>query len=88
MLMLTYIGLVVGARWTAWRDSLHYIDYAVAALIVVGGIWLLVRARRGRGSRRDEDGGGVGEAPGPAGSDGDDSAERPAADQPPARTPA
>ena len=90
MLMLTYIGLVVGARWTAWRDSLHYIDYAVAALIVVGGIWLLVRARRGggRGSRRDEDGGGVGEAPGPAGSDGDDSAERPAAGQPPARTPA
>ncbi|MGI8595895.1 MAG: DedA family protein [Thermoleophilaceae bacterium] len=79
MLMLTYIGLAVGERWTAWRDSLHYIDYAVAALIVVGGIWLIVRARRGRGSRR----GGGGEGPG---SDGAGSTGRPSADAPPART--
>lgn len=87
MLMLTYIGLVVGARWTAWRDSLHYIDYAVAALIVVGGIWLIVRARRGRGSRGGKGGSG-GEAPGSAGSDGAGSPERPASDAPAARTPA
>ncbi len=46
MLTLTYIGLVVGERWTRWRDSLHYVDYAVAALIVIGVAWLLIRRRR------------------------------------------
>jgi membrane protein DedA with SNARE-associated domain len=49
MLMLTWIGLAVGERWTAWRDSLHYIDYVVAVLIVVGIVYLIVRSRRGRG---------------------------------------
>lgn len=46
ILMLTLIGREVGARWETWKDSLHYIDYAVAVLIVFGVIYLLVRHRR------------------------------------------
>jgi membrane protein DedA with SNARE-associated domain len=48
--MLTFIGKQAGAKWTDWQDSLHYIDYAVAVLIVLGAIYLLVRWRRNRGS--------------------------------------
>ena len=47
--MLTYIGFQVGDRWESWKDSLHYIDYVVAAAIVLGVLYLLVRRRR-RGS--------------------------------------
>ena len=45
VLMLTYIGQQAGARWERWKDSLHYVDYAVAALIVFGAAYLLLRAR-------------------------------------------
>ena len=58
--MLTFIGLQVGERWEDWKDSLHYFDYAVAAVIVVGVIWLFIRHRRGRG----QDGGPVTDAAG------------------------
>jgi membrane protein DedA with SNARE-associated domain len=51
--MLTYIGFQVGARWEQWKDSLHYIDYAVLAVIVVGGAWLFVRNRRDRKRPRE-----------------------------------
>jgi membrane protein DedA with SNARE-associated domain len=44
--MLTFIGVQVGERWEQWKDSLHYVDYAIAALIVLGVIYLLVRRRR------------------------------------------
>ncbi len=47
--MLTFIGLQVGENWTQWKDSLHYFDYAVAALIVVGIVYLVVRRRRNGG---------------------------------------
>jgi len=43
---LALIGREVGANWESWKDSLHYVDYAVAALIVVGIIVLVVRRRR------------------------------------------
>jgi membrane protein DedA with SNARE-associated domain len=46
--MLTFIGRQVGDNWESWKDSLHYVDYAVAALIVVGIVFLVVRARRSR----------------------------------------
>ena len=36
ILMLTLIGQAVGENWEQWKDSLHYVDYAVAASIVVG----------------------------------------------------
>ncbi len=46
VLMLTYIGQQAGSRWESWKDSLHYIDYAVAAAIVIGVIYLILRRRR------------------------------------------
>lgn len=48
VLMLGYIGKQAGSRWENWKDSLHYFDYAVAALIVVGVAYLLIRNRRGK----------------------------------------
>jgi membrane protein DedA with SNARE-associated domain len=53
--MLTFIGKQVGANWEDWKDSLHYVDYTVAALIVIGGVYLLVRWRRNRNRARAAD---------------------------------
>jgi membrane protein DedA with SNARE-associated domain len=48
--MLTYIGYQVGDRWEKWKDSLHYVDYAVAGLILLGVAYLVIRHwRRRRG---------------------------------------
>jgi membrane protein DedA with SNARE-associated domain len=47
VLMLGFIGQQVGERWERWKDYLHYFDYAVAAAIVIGIVYLLLR-RRGR----------------------------------------
>jgi membrane protein DedA with SNARE-associated domain len=44
--MLTFIGMQAGDQWKKWRDGLHYVDYVVAAAIVIGAIYLLVRWRR------------------------------------------
>ena len=52
--LLTFIGQQAGERWEDWKDSLHYFDYAVAACIVGGAIYLYIRYRRS---------GGGGEAP-------------------------
>lgn len=46
-------GLVIAGyeardNWTEIKDKLHYIDYTVAALIVIGAIYLTVRWFRGR----------------------------------------
>jgi membrane protein DedA with SNARE-associated domain len=49
ILMLTLIGREVGDKWEDWKDSLHYVDYAVAAGLVLGALWLYIRWRRGRG---------------------------------------
>ena len=51
--MLTFIGQQVGANWENWKDSLHYVDYAVAAAIVVGIVVLIVRNRRDRKRPRE-----------------------------------
>jgi membrane protein DedA with SNARE-associated domain len=51
--MLTWIGREVGANWEDWKNSLHYVDYTVAALIVVGIGILVVRWRRNRGRTAD-----------------------------------
>jgi membrane protein DedA with SNARE-associated domain len=48
ILMLTLIGREVGDNWEQWKDSLHYVDYAVAAALVLGALWLYMRRRRGR----------------------------------------
>ena len=49
VLMLTFIGKQAGDNWEGWKDNLHYVDYAVAAVIVIGVVWLVVRARRRSG---------------------------------------
>jgi membrane protein DedA with SNARE-associated domain len=51
--MLTFIGREVGANWEDWKNSLHYVDYTVAVLIVLGAIYLAVRWRRNRGRAAD-----------------------------------
>ena len=44
--MLAFIGQQAGDRWESWKDSLHYVDYAVAVLIVLAIIYFVVRNRR------------------------------------------
>lgn len=48
VLLLTFIGKEARANWTDWKDGLHYFDYAVAALIVVGIVRFGTRWWRGR----------------------------------------
>jgi membrane protein DedA with SNARE-associated domain len=43
---LVFIGKQAGDNWEDWKEHLHYIDYAVIAMIVLGVGYLLVRARR------------------------------------------
>ena len=50
VLMLTFIGQEAGKNWDDWKDSLHYFDYAVAAAILIGIVYLLIRRRRSKGS--------------------------------------
>ena len=46
--MLAFIGREVGDNWEEWRDYLHYFDYPVAAAILAGIIYFLIK-RRGSG---------------------------------------
>src|SRR3954449_3085858 len=46
--MLAFVGKQAGDNWDSWKDRLHYVDYAVVALIVVGIAYLVVRRRRRR----------------------------------------
>ena len=61
--LLTFIGQQVGDRWGEWKDNLHYVDYAVAAAIVIGAIWLYFRWRRGRGGEPEAAGEPAADAP-------------------------
>jgi membrane protein DedA with SNARE-associated domain len=45
--MLTFIGKEAGDNWEQWKDNLHYVDYAVAAAIVVAAVYFFVKWRRG-----------------------------------------
>lgn len=51
MLLLTYAGRKLGENWRDFQDKLHYVDYAVAAAIVVTAVWLFIRWRRNRAAR-------------------------------------
>jgi membrane protein DedA with SNARE-associated domain len=44
--LLAFVGKQAGKNWEDWKNSLHYVDYAVAALIVVGIVYLVFRRRR------------------------------------------
>jgi membrane protein DedA with SNARE-associated domain len=46
---LGLIGREVGHNWTQWKDALHYVDYVVAAAIVLLILWAIVRWWRRRG---------------------------------------
>lgn len=46
VLMLTLIGKAAGDNWEQWKDSLHYFDYFVAACILGGLVYLVIRSRR------------------------------------------
>jgi membrane protein DedA with SNARE-associated domain len=43
---LGLIGRAVGGQWPTWRHDLEYVDYAVAALIVLAIAYLVVRRLR------------------------------------------
>ena len=47
VLMLALVGREVGDNWESWRKHLHYADYAIVAIVVVGVGYLLLRRRRG-----------------------------------------
>jgi membrane protein DedA with SNARE-associated domain len=49
VLGLTLLGVQVGPSWERWRHRLEYLDYIVAAAIVIGIVYLVIRARRRRG---------------------------------------
>lgn len=49
VLMLAIVGEKVGDNWEDWRHKLGYLDYLVAAAIVVGIVYLIVKRRRGGG---------------------------------------
>jgi membrane protein DedA with SNARE-associated domain len=51
VLLLGFIGRQVGSNWEDWKNHLHYVDYAVLALLVLGAVYLIVR-RRIRGGER------------------------------------
>jgi membrane protein DedA with SNARE-associated domain len=46
VLMLAIVGREVGSHWEDWRSHLHYLDYAVLALIIIAVAYLLIRRRR------------------------------------------
>jgi membrane protein DedA with SNARE-associated domain len=48
VLALAIIGREVGDRWTKWRDALHYVDLAVAALLVLAILYAIARWWRSR----------------------------------------
>jgi membrane protein DedA with SNARE-associated domain len=48
VLMLAFIGKQAGDNWERWKDGLHYVDYAVLALVAVAVVYLVLRRRRAR----------------------------------------
>jgi membrane protein DedA with SNARE-associated domain len=52
--LLTFVGKQAGDRWESWKNSLHYVDYAVLAAVVVGVTYLLLRRRRTPAGEADQ----------------------------------
>jgi membrane protein DedA with SNARE-associated domain len=51
ILMLTLVGKSARDNWDVWKDRLHYVDYGVAVLIVLGAAWFGRRWWRTRRAR-------------------------------------
>ena len=49
---LAAVGLAVGAGWERFHESWRYADYAVVALVVLGALAVVLRARQKRAARR------------------------------------
>ncbi len=49
------VGYAFGTRWETFHENFHYVDYAVAAGIVIGVAYLLVRRRRSSTLSRSAD---------------------------------
>jgi membrane protein DedA with SNARE-associated domain len=47
---LTFIGKQAGDNWDKWKDKLHYVDYAMAVIIVAAVVYVVIRWRRNRGT--------------------------------------
>ncbi len=45
ILALALLGEGVGQNWESWRHHLSYLDYVIAAAIVIGAVWWLLRRR-------------------------------------------
>jgi membrane protein DedA with SNARE-associated domain len=52
ILGLTLVGRAARDNWTDWKDRLHYVDYAVAVLIVLAVVYFGQRWWRARRARR------------------------------------
>jgi membrane protein DedA with SNARE-associated domain len=50
-LMLTLVGKAARDNWDQWKNRLHYVDYGVAALIILAVVWFGLRWWRGRRDR-------------------------------------
>ena len=48
VLLLTFIGKQAGSNWENWKNHLHYLDLAIIGLVVLGVVWLVIRAWRRR----------------------------------------
>jgi membrane protein DedA with SNARE-associated domain len=53
---LAVLGRELGSKYTSLQGKLHYVDLAVAALIVVFAAYLLIRRRRAGQRRAARDG--------------------------------
>ncbi len=49
---LAAVGVAVGASWERFHEAWHYADYAIVAAIVLGVVFLALRAQRRRVRRR------------------------------------
>ena len=56
VLMLTLVGKSARDNWDVWKDRLHYVDYAVAVIILMAVVyfgWRWWKARRARPAAAD-----------------------------------
>ena len=52
---LAGIGYAIGSSWHGFHDSFRYVDYAVLALVVLAGVYLIARWYSSRLTRRVDD---------------------------------